>query len=127
MADDKKKTITIKEFKMWLEGVEEMQDADWIPSASQWKRIREKLDSVAETSGPAPSFNAGTAPITYAGPSSIVAPAGTPPVTAPAYQPSNIMPPPPPSGLFANAEAAAIPVKTPSIDTSNGQYKSAFA
>jgi len=42
-------TITINEFKMWLEGVEEMQDAEWTPNPTQWKRIREKFNTIGDT------------------------------------------------------------------------------
>ena len=44
-------TITIKEFRMWLEGVEEMQDDSWVPDSKQWARIRSKINSVED--GPA--------------------------------------------------------------------------
>jgi hypothetical protein len=36
-------SITVKEFKMWLEGVEEMQADDWCPSKVQWDKIRAKI------------------------------------------------------------------------------------
>ena len=45
-------TLTIKEFKMWLRGVEEMQPDGWSPSQQQWARIREKIDSIEEGSTP---------------------------------------------------------------------------
>jgi len=40
--------LTFSEFKMWLQGVEEMQDEGWTPSPVQWKRIKEKLMLVTE-------------------------------------------------------------------------------
>lgn len=43
-----KEKITINDFKMWLSGVEEMQDDDWTPSSTQWKRIRGKIDDIEE-------------------------------------------------------------------------------
>ena len=49
MADETQTTtITIKEFRMWLQGVEEMQDAAWVPSPTQWQRIREKIDTIRD-------------------------------------------------------------------------------
>ena len=46
MTDKKTKTITLENFRSWLEGVEEMQEEDWVPSAAQWKTIRKKIDSI---------------------------------------------------------------------------------
>lgn len=42
-------TITIAEFKQWLSGVEDMQPDGWVPNAEQWKKIRAKIASVAES------------------------------------------------------------------------------
>ncbi len=47
MATKKKnKKVKYAEFLAWLEGVESMQDPNWTPSPSQWKTIREKLNTV---------------------------------------------------------------------------------
>lgn len=56
MANTKKSTkkITMAEFKAWLEGVEELQPEGWFPNAEQWKRIREKISTVAVTERAAP-------------------------------------------------------------------------
>lgn len=45
----KKKTkveelITVKDFQMWLEGVEAFQEDDWAPNNDQWKLIRLKIN-----------------------------------------------------------------------------------
>lgn len=40
--------MLLKEFKSWLEGVEDMQDDDWTPSDIQWKKIRKKIDELEE-------------------------------------------------------------------------------
>jgi len=40
------KTITFDHFKAWLEGIEELQDEEWTPNASQWRKIREKISSI---------------------------------------------------------------------------------
>lgn len=114
--------LTIKEFKMWLSGVEEMQEDGWVPTAAQWAKIREKIDNIAE-GAPAPQINqssfeyptpsAGVAPAVPSGPSSM--PAGPIP-RAPA---------PPPSGpLFGTGGNSAV--KTPNIDTSQNGYESSF-
>lgn len=44
-----KPTITtVKEFKAWLEGIEQVQDKKWVPNAKQWKLIRDKINSISE-------------------------------------------------------------------------------
>lgn len=131
-----KNTITIKEFRMWLQGVEEMQDAAWVPNPMQWRRIREKIDTIVDAEPVAPAGHQPTPqPVSYGYP---VPPTGIPlgndiPVQA---GPSGLavtprLPPmpasPPPGGLFATPEAPTIPVRTPNIDTTNGNYQSSFA
>lgn len=37
---------TYKEFLSWLEGVESMQEDNWVPNATQWKKIREMLNHI---------------------------------------------------------------------------------
>jgi len=46
VAKKRIKKKTYKEFLSWLEGVESMQEDDWVPTASQWKTIREMLSNV---------------------------------------------------------------------------------
>lgn len=41
-------TISISEFKQWLSGVEDMQEADWVPDAAQWAKIRAKVELLSE-------------------------------------------------------------------------------
>ena len=44
MSDEKDPSlITVKEFKMWLQGVEEMQMDDWSPDQRLWAKIRAKI------------------------------------------------------------------------------------
>ena len=122
MVDNKQ--ISIKDFKMWLQGVEEMQDENWTPSPSQWKRIREKIDSINDNVGnqqskfttntpnipnvPQPQFNNFPVP-----PSNIPLPS----------QHSSV----PVNPLFGSPETG-IPTKTPNVDTTDGKpYKSSFA
>lgn len=135
MSDEN--TITIKEFRMWLQGVEEMQDAAWVPNPTQWRRIREKIDTIVDAEPVQQQAPIQQAPqqVNYGYP---VPPTGIPlgndiPVQA---GPSGLaatprLPPmptsPPPGGLFATPEAPTIPVRTPNIDTTNGNYQSSFA
>jgi hypothetical protein len=44
-----KPALSVLEFKAWLEGVEDMQGATWIPSKEQWKKIRSKIQLLADT------------------------------------------------------------------------------
>ena len=46
MTNTQEKLISVREFRMWLEGVEEMQPDDWTPNHIQWKRIREKINNI---------------------------------------------------------------------------------
>lgn len=131
-----KKQYTLSEFKAWLEGIEELQPADWAPDATQWKTIRNKLLNIVEPE-----------PVEYAEPQE------------PAYVPSHIPPqqpfqPPQPGGFGQSALASPeIPdsitpaaqaalsgklpsemvpstatgnLKTPDIDTSDGSYVASF-
>lgn len=66
-----KETITINDFKMWLSGVEEMQDDDWTPTQSQWKRIRGKIDNIQEVKSNNIVFNDSTNVPSYALPPDI--------------------------------------------------------
>lgn len=120
------KKITVKEFRMWLEGVEEMQEDGWTPSPAQWTRIREKIDTInddvqqtftqpafrAPAAMPGPTMNPGM-PAVPAGPSML---GGVPPALPAAPQA-------PQHGLFGNSGK----VKTPDIDTQNKPYESSFA
>lgn len=53
-----KETFTVKDFKMWLKGLTEFQEANWTPNAKQWKTILEKVemleDNVQYVTAPAP-------------------------------------------------------------------------
>jgi hypothetical protein len=41
---NKHDTFTVKDFKMWLLGMTEFQEATWTPNAKQWKAIVEKIE-----------------------------------------------------------------------------------
>ena len=38
--------MTLEQFRAWLSGVEDMQEDDWTPSPTQWKKIRSKFDEI---------------------------------------------------------------------------------
>lgn len=146
MASDTKK-LSVKEFKMWLQGVEEMQEENWTPDARQWSRIREKIDQIADA--PAANENYVAYRAVPAGGNAAFPPTvfppldGTPPVSpgagAPVPQPSALnstptLPQPPrtavtPSGMpVALSNNPSKPAKMPDIDTSNGKpYTTPFA
>lgn len=44
----KDQTITVSEFKQWLSGVEDMQQAGWVPNDEQWKKIRSKIAALSD-------------------------------------------------------------------------------
>ncbi len=124
MPEEKQKNLmTLREFKMWLQGVEEMQPDDWSPDSNQWAKIREKINQlddtpVQETINNSQSFYPESR---YAEPSqlnqtfqSTVAIPPIPPVIAP-----------PPNRAFMTGTGQ--PAQAPAIDTSNGQYNSLFA
>jgi len=122
MSEDKK--ITVKEFKMWLQGVEEMQPEDWTPDARQWARIREKINSIEESVGQQPVATQPLQPM----------PTNPVPRPLPAVPAGPSMMPPPQaarpaqlSGPFANPESPTMPVRTPNIDTQGKPYESSFA
>lgn len=143
MSTDDKQELTIKEFKMWLRGVEEMQDDSWCPSPTQWKKIRAKIDEITEQSN---SFQQPTPigeplyPTTqrYVGEYNGMPPAvpsnfGTPVpglASSPmgSFQPSQIPPPSRPAApaSFPTSDNPSVPVHTPNIDTTNGTYESSF-
>jgi hypothetical protein len=128
MSEEKK--ITVKEFKMWLEGVEEMQTEDWIPDARQWARIREKIACISEGETPVqqPSpAHAGMGGSVQSGqvfqtPQLPARPAG-PSMMPAAPRPTNLQL----QGPFANPESPQMPVRTPNIDTQGKPYESSFA
>ena len=40
--------ISVSEFKSWMSGVEDMQDAGWVPTPEQWLKIRQKIYALQE-------------------------------------------------------------------------------
>lgn len=49
------KKYTLSEFKAWLDGIEEIQPADWHPDANQWKMIRDKINAIVVPPPPKPA------------------------------------------------------------------------
>ena len=43
------KKITLSEFKLWLTGVQSMQEQDWHPNKEQWEMILKQIDCIKET------------------------------------------------------------------------------
>lgn len=120
--------LTVKEFRMWLEGVIEMQDEDWVPDARQWKRILGKIYDIADVPSqhqnftPSPmldypvSYRNETIPAVQAPVSYQMAPSG---LNATAPRATNL------NGPFAG-DNGQVPVRTPNIDTTTG-YDTPFA
>lgn len=48
MKEDK--LVTIRDFKVMMEGMDMVLGDDWTPTEAQWKRIRGKIDAMIETS-----------------------------------------------------------------------------
>ena len=107
-------TLSLRDFRSWLSGVEEMQDDGWSPSAEQWRRIRVKIDMIkdipdmlneSKVARPSPAYAASTVP-----PSS--------------FERVPVAAQPIPSGVpMASVDGQVI--KTPSSDTVG--YKTSFA
>lgn len=122
-------TITINEFKMWLQGVEEMQDDNWTPDSKQWARIREKIRAITESTSDTHLTTQYTRP-QYAAQSSYTAPIigdNQPVVPAPTFDiPQNIPTHSTPSvGIFGNGMQSS---KLPSDTTGGaGPYATPFA
>lgn len=114
------KSVNIVQLKAFIEAVEFAADTDnWIPSERQWRRIRDMIERLEETT-PAPQ--------------AVQMPPIQPPVTQMAppglggmMPPIHTMPVAPQQlpGPFAMG-SPHVPVRSPDIDTSNGQYVSAF-
>lgn len=146
------KKITLNEFRAWLEGVEELQADDWSPTYDQWQLIRNKINNIVEEvkevqvpanvpdvpppAGPLPTYGGRTVSgDTFGSP-------GTNPAFVPPAPP---MPPPPMGGALDDMEmtpaaqaalngklpSTMVPspdgkIKTPNLDTSDGNFTSGF-
>jgi hypothetical protein len=120
MSEQKEDTISLKDFKSWLQGVEDMQEDDWIPNAVQWKKIRSKIN-LLDDAQQAP-YRQNNSPVV-----------NTPQYMSPMPMP---IPMPSPSQGFSSAFDTYIPPpagpsilaspKTPDIDTSDGSYQTGY-
>ena len=138
--------ISTKEFKMWLQGVEEMQTEEWVPDARQWKLIRAKIelientpavpavyrDNPRATGGLPPGAELVFPPMNTAAPAprgagAVPLPSGLHVAAGAPAAPRNVTTP---SGVPVSMESTGrpnVPVKTPDVDTSDGNYNSQFA
>lgn len=116
---DKKTTTTIRDLQTFIDAVEFASDQEeWVPSARQWKRIRDMINSLEETKVEVRPAE----PVRYNQPTSFA----MPPMPT---QPSGLnvpMPTGPHNPLLASNPHG--PVRTPDIDTGHGKpYQSSFA
>jgi hypothetical protein len=114
-------TLSLRDFRSWLSGVEEMQDDGWSPSAEQWRRIRVKIDMIKDE----PSVG-----VTNTSPAAKVPvyPTSTTPVAAPPSTFERVPVPAAPPQIPSNVPMASVDgqiIKTPSSDTVG--YKTSFA
>ena len=125
-----KEEITLRDFRQWLSGVEDMQGTDWIPDSKQWNIIRDKINTITDDvagneqdvvipSGPVPR-------------PPFIPPNGAPNSfdLTPQLQPSGVPPAPlsqKANSTMASSDQPGIPTTTPDIDTTSGTYNSGFA
>ena len=144
MGKKKKITQTVAEFRAWIEGIEEMQEASWHPSAAQWKKIRTRIDTIQEEAvGLMTGLHSSTnlhVPMAPSAPSrldivEIVEPSTSALVNhkAPPATTTDARLPAPKTGVTAMTDlvpdgkgGVMASTKTPDIDTSAGNYKSPF-
>lgn len=137
------KTYTITELKTFIEAVEFAADTDnWVPSERQWTRIRTMINNLVEPAKAAP-----VAPTRqyiaqqYDEPVMVMPQVTSPLDVIPMGEQAPARPAGPsafnqpqiaqqmpqmrgPSGPFAHGGQQAV--RTPDIDTTNGNYRSAF-
>ncbi len=118
----RKQKQPLKEFKAWLQGVEELQPDDWCPNVEQWQLIRDKINGIVEENKTTEQ--------------QIITMQQQPKVY---QQNKSLLAPPPPVGgvpggavdMTLAAQQMLNPTgntaKTPDIDTSNGNVTSSFA
>lgn len=115
--------ITVKEFQMWLSGVEEMQPEDWSPDKRQWERIREKINQLDTEPPHVPQHQ--SVPIMASQPREYVE--STPYMSYGGSGLASVPTPARPNNpLFANSDNPSSMVRTPNLDTSDGNYRTAF-
>ena len=128
---DTSNMISLRDFRQWLTGVEDMSGDDWVPDQKQWAIIRAKINDITESA----IVEKQPAPVASQTPSIPV------PLVIGEQQPStdfSAMTIPVPSGrsapisakpnsMMASLDESGMPTVTPDIDTSSGGYNSGFA
>ena len=119
-------TITLNNFRSWLQGVEDMQEEGWTPSPTQWAKIRSKIDMIEQ---PTPSVNITNTNLPTMIRGQMIEPAAPPYI--PPYVPPVMANPQNGARVttFMNPAASSLfndNPKTPDIDTSSGQYTAPF-
>jgi len=119
--EKKEKKITLEQFRAWLEGVEEMQEDAWAPDVRQWAKIRRRIDNIEGTTNVAQPQQVLNAPQYHQPVAQVSAfdPIVPPDRPAPVVDMSQNAP-------IANDPSGKRAVKTPDIDTTAGDYNSAF-
>jgi len=73
MKEDK--LVTIRDFKVMMEGMDMVLGDDWTPTEAQWKRIRTKIDAMIDTSEQSTTvtqvYDRGVLPVNPARPMSV--------------------------------------------------------
>jgi hypothetical protein len=115
--------VSLAEFRAWLGGVEEMQPAEWVPTAEQWRLIRSKIDMIVESPRPVESSPQGGRGVVPGQQTFLEQPmrtefAGETAFAAPLMPPVQV-----PQSLLPGPDGK---LKTPDIDTSNGSFRSFF-
>ena len=121
------KTITVRELKALLEGMDMLQGKTWVPNAQQWRKIRQKISQLEDEElvyvkelEEEEEYNAPQAPRPRA-----PMPTSAPPTSALDEAASTPAPTPLPNAARPH-QTADGKTKTPDIDTSNGYNVSAF-
>lgn len=135
----KNKPVTLAEFKAWLEGVEELQPADWSPDSNQWELIRNKMFSIVESDSDVNFMHVPQQPMQRPMPQQPVAPQAEPMpmvIPGPPVQSTSLPTVEPTMTPAARAAMQGRPIpgtpgpdgkiRTPNIDTSNGKYSTSF-
>jgi len=127
--------MSLAEFRAKLEGIEMFNSNDWHPEKDQWDLIREMINMIVEYEEVEHNTtNSSTLPTQRTHGSSIMDTVQRPP-SLPVHTPSIIESPAEfaPPGNISTIDpttvkpSGSVPAVTPTIDTSDGQYNSAFA
>ena len=113
-----KNEVTVSHLKAWIEGIEEFQEAGWVPNAAQWKKIREKIDQLVETE---PEEEQEDMPsVVRPNPARVVNPSAIPPSGL-----ASTLPPPPPPIDFSGRAPGLLPSSVvPNINDVPQPYRS---